>query len=75
MALASVATIATVDMAGVSTWPILALGLSALWLFGLAAGAPPWLAWLNLAIGCGFLGLTAAAVLSHKRVHGLSGRA
>jgi hypothetical protein len=67
IALAGVATVGSADLAGVSTWPILALGLFALWLFALSAGAPSWLAWLNLLAGCGFLALTAASVLAPRR--------
>ena len=66
IALAGVAMVGTTDMAGVTTWPILTLVLFALWLFGLAVGAPPWLAWLNFLVGCGFLALTAAFALRQR---------
>ena len=54
--------------------------LLAAWLFGLAANATPWLAWLSFAFGCAFLILSVAFTLAssnlgplhhrHRHLHG-----
>jgi hypothetical protein len=65
---------------GFATWPCVGLLLVALWLFGVALHATPWLGWLNLVFGCAYLLLTAAHLLAttdliplhHRRRHHLA---
>lgn len=62
IALASLGTLRTVDAAGFATWPLAAMVLFALWLFGLRTNGSHFLAWFDLLLGVGFVALTAAGI-------------
>jgi hypothetical protein len=60
---------ATMDtIAGIATWPLAGSVLLAAWLFGLATGAAPWLAWACFAFGCAFVGLTFAYTIKSSHL-------
>jgi hypothetical protein len=65
--------------AGVATWPFVGVLLLSAWLFALAVGATPWLAWSSFAFGCAFVILTTVFTVAsghigpfdrHHHVHG-----
>jgi hypothetical protein len=62
VALASLGLLRTVDVAGIATWPLAAMVLVAMWLFGLRSSAAHGLAWLDLLLGLGFIAITGAAI-------------
>jgi hypothetical protein len=71
---------ATMDtLAGVATWPFVGVVLISAWLFALAVGATPWLAWLSFLFGCAFVILSVAFTMAsshhalfdrHRHLHG-----
>jgi hypothetical protein len=75
IALAGLGPAAMVEMPGVGTWPLVGVVLLAAWLFALAVGATPWLAWLSFAFGLAFVILSVAftaassnlAMVHHRR--------
>jgi len=55
---------------GVAAWGLVALGLFVLWIIGLAAHGPLWLAWWTFAFACAFVILAASSVSgSDRRLH------
>jgi hypothetical protein len=78
VALAGLGPSAMAEMPGVGTWPLVGVVLLAAWLFALAVGATPWLAWLSFAFGLAFVivsvAFTAAssnlALLHQRHLHG-----
>ena len=78
VALAGLGPAAAADMPGVGTWPLVGVVLLSAWLFALAVGATPWLAWLSFAFGLAFVivsvAFTAAssnlALLHHRHLDG-----
>jgi hypothetical protein len=80
VALAGLGPAAMAEMPGVGTWPLVGVVLIAAWLFAMAVGATPWLAWLGFGFGLAFVAVSAAFTvassqldLSHR--HGLNRRA
>lgn len=65
--LLGVAVVGSVARAGVGGWGLLALGLFVLWIIGLAAHAPLWLAWWTFAFACAFVVLAAASTSGGER--------
>ena len=53
--------------AGAAGWGLMALGLFVLWIIGLAAHGPLWLAWWTFAFACAFVVLAAAASSGMER--------
>src|SRR5690348_8906502 len=56
-----------VARAGVAGWGLMAFGLFILWIVGLAAHGPGWLAWWTFAFACAFIVLAAAATSGMER--------
>jgi hypothetical protein len=61
--LGALASAGSPGLEGVATWPFVALGLLAVWMFGLATHATAWATWLNFGFGCGFLAITITLML------------
>ena len=53
---------------GVPGWGLIALGLFILWIVGLAAAAPVWLAWWTFAFACAFVILAASGTSGNERL-------
>ncbi|HEX3904883.1 MAG TPA: hypothetical protein VH853_18760 [Polyangia bacterium] len=68
VALAGIGPAATSEMPGIGTWPLVGVVLISAWLFALAVGATPWLAWLSLAFGCAFVILSFAFTLANSHL-------
>jgi hypothetical protein len=62
IALASLGTLRTSDVAGFAIWPLAAMVLLVMWLFGLGSSATRPFAWLDLLLGIGFVAITGAAI-------------
>ncbi|HEY4393048.1 MAG TPA: hypothetical protein VGP64_03255 [Polyangia bacterium] len=74
VALAGLGPAAASEMFGIGTWPLIAMVLLAVWLFGLATNATRWLTWLSFAFGCAFLVLSAAFTAASNHLWGLHHR-
>ena len=73
---------ATMDtLAGVATWPFVGVVLISAWLFALAVGATPWIAWSSFLFGCAFVILSVVFTMASSHLalfghhHHLHGRA
>ena len=77
VALAGLGPAAMAEMPGVGTWPLVGVVLMSAWLFAMAVGATPWLAWLSFGFGFAFVILSVAftaassslELLHHRHVH------
>jgi hypothetical protein len=63
VALGGLASAGSPGLEGAATWPFVALGLLAVWMFGLATHTTAWATWLNFGFGCGFAGITVTLML------------
>ena len=78
IALAGLGPAAIAEIPGVGTWPLVGVVLLAAWLFALAVGATPWLAWLSFGFGLAFVVLSVAftaassnlALFHQRHLHG-----
>lgn len=74
--LGGLGTTTSYELQGTATWPMAGFVLIGMWLFALAAGSPHWLTWLTLAVGVGFVLLTAGWLIAaaegprrHRHAH------
>jgi hypothetical protein len=68
IALAGLGPAAMAEMPGMGTWPLVGVVLIAAWLFAMAVGATPWLAWLSLGFGFAFVVLSVAFTVASSHL-------